>query len=93
MIFGAIKVLLDPSPGTAAPLLHAELNKVTDWRYATFRFYNAKAIYGLSLSIVFKTSIKKDSRVGDGLKAFCEKLIPRIKPLERKWKRRFGDLL
>jgi hypothetical protein len=82
-----------PSPGTAAPLLHAELNKVTDWRYATFRFYNAKAIYGLSLSIVFKTSIKQDSKVDDSLKAFCEKLIPRIKPLERKWKRRFGDLL
>jgi len=82
-----------PSPGTAAPLLHVELNKVTDWRYATFRYYNAKAIYGLSLSIVFETSIKPDPKVADTLKAFCEKLMPRIKPLERKWKKRFGDLL
>jgi hypothetical protein len=82
-----------PSPGNASPLLHVELNKVTDWRYATFRFYNAKAIYGLSLSIVFKTSIKPDYKVADSLKAFCEKLVPRIKPLERKWKKRFGDLL
>ncbi|HAO24449.1 MULTISPECIES: hypothetical protein [unclassified Methylophaga] len=82
-----------PSPGTAAPLLHVELNKVTDWRYATFRFNNAKAIYGLSLSIVLKTSTKPDSKIADSLKAFCEKLIPRIKPLERKWNKRFGDLL
>jgi len=82
-----------PSPGTAAPQLHVELNKVTDWRYATFRFYNAKAIYGLSLSIVFKTSLKTDPKVADSLKGFCEKLILRIKPLERKWKNRFGELL
>lgn len=82
-----------PSPGTAAPMLHVELNKVTDWRYATFRFYNAKAIYGLSLSVVFKTTCSTDSKVAKSLKEFCEKFVPRIKPLERKWKKRFGDLL
>ena len=82
-----------PNPGTAAPLLHVELNKVTDWRYATFRFYNAKAIYGLSLSVVFKTSCSVDSKVAENLKDFCNKLKPRLKPIERKWKRRYGDLL
>lgn len=82
-----------PSHGTAAPLLHVELNKFTDWRYATFRFYNAKAIYGLSLSVVIKTSCSTDSQITKDLKGYCEKLLPRLKPLERKWKNRFGDLL
>jgi hypothetical protein len=81
-----------PSPGTAAPLLHVELNKVTDWRYATFRFYNAKAIYGLSLSVIFKTTSSTDSKVADSLKVFCGTLLPRIKPMQRKWKRRYGEL-
>lgn len=82
-----------PTPGTAAPLLHVELNKVTDWRYATFRFYNAKAIYGLSLSVIYKTSCSVDPKIAENLKDFCNKLRPRLKPIERKWKKRYGDLL
>jgi hypothetical protein len=82
-----------PSPGTSAPSLHVELNKVTDWRYTNFRFYNAKAIYGLSLSIVFKTTSTEDPKIAKTLTEFCKSLLPRIKPLQRKWKKRFGDLL
>ncbi len=81
---------IHPSPGTAAPSLHVELNKVTDWRYASFRFYNAKAIYGLSFSIIFNTTSSSNPKVAETLNEFCEKLLPRIKPLERKWKKRFG---
>lgn len=82
-----------PNPGTAEPLLHVELNKFTDWRYATFRFYNAKAIHCLSLSVIFKTSCSVDPKIAENLKDFCSKLKPRLKPMERKWKRRYGDLL
>lgn len=74
-------------------MLHIELNKVTDWRYATFRFHNAKAIYGLSLSVIFKTTYLTDPKVANSLQEYCEKLVPRIKLLERKWKKRFGELL
>jgi len=48
-----------PLGGTTLPSLHPELNKVTDWRFVTFRFYNAKAIVGLSLSLVVQTVNKK----------------------------------
>lgn len=82
-----------PGPGTAAPLLHVELNKRIDWRYATFRFHKAKAIYSSSLSVIFGTTYSTDPKVAKSLKEFCEKLVPRIKLLERKWEKRFGELL
>lgn len=81
---------IHPSQGTAAPALHVELNKVTDWRYAAFRFHNAKAIYGLSFSVIFNTASSTNPKIAETINQFCEQLLPRIKPLEHKWRKRFG---
>lgn len=81
-----------PPPGTTAPFLHPELNKITDWRYATFRFYNAKAIARTSLSIVDATIKKPRSEKYKELIPYCDNIEERIQPLLKRWKRKYGNL-
>lgn len=81
-----------PKYGTTAPLLHVELNKVSDWRYAVFRFYNAKAIVGLTLSIIYQTASKPFTDKHDRLRSYCEELIVNIDPIFNVWVQRYGKL-
>lgn len=81
-----------PNYGTAQPQLHVELNKVTDWRYAHFRFYNSKAILGILLSIIFQTASKPLNNKRDGLKKYCAGLIIELNPLLTKWGKRYGKI-
>jgi len=81
-----------PPPGTTAPVLHPELNKVTDWRYATFRYYNAKAIVGLTLSIIAQTATKTHENKFKNLKIYCESLMISIEPKVKRWEKRYGKL-
>ncbi len=81
-----------PKYGTTAPLLHIELNKVSDWRYAVFRFYNAKAIVGLTLSIIYQTASKPFTDKHDRLRSYCEELIVNIDPILNVWVQRYGKL-
>jgi hypothetical protein len=81
-----------PEYGTTAPQLHVELNKVTDWRYATFRFSNAKTIAGLTLSIIYQTASNPHKKKYPGLKKYCEELIVDLAPLLKKWTDRYGEL-
>lgn len=81
-----------PEHGTTAPLLHVELNKVSDWRYAVFRFYNAKAIVGLSLSIIYQIANTPLSDKHEGLKKYCEELIVNIDPILKVWIDKYGKL-
>jgi hypothetical protein len=82
-----------PSPGTSAPSIHNELNKITDWRYATFRFYNVKAIYGITLSLIYKTTKKPPDNKNMALQKYCDGLIPKLVPWVKKWERKYGQLL
>lgn len=81
-----------PEAGTTSPQHHIELNKITDWRYATFRFYNAKVVYGLTLSIILQTTSKLSPKVSDELAAHCKKATATLKPILRKWERKYGKL-
>jgi hypothetical protein len=81
-----------PLAGTTAPALHAELNKVTDWRYAAFRFYNAKAIAGLTLSIIIQTARKPNERRFPALAEYCKKLVAELAPRLSRWESRYGKL-
>lgn len=82
-----------PCTGTTYPLHHVELNKVTDWRYATFRFYNTKIIYMLTLSIIFKTASQLSSKTSKELIDHCNSLVIKLKPILRKCERKYGKLL
>jgi len=81
-----------PEYGTTAPLLHVELNKVSDYRYAVFRFYNAKAIVGLTLSIIYQTASKPFAEKHDRLRSYCEELIVNIDPILNVWVEKYGKL-
>jgi plasmid stabilization system protein ParE len=83
-------IAVHPKYGTTAPMLHVELNKVTDWRYATFRFYNAKAILGLSLSVIYQTA--KFGKKRNELKKYCDDLITELEPMLKRWVDKYGKL-
>lgn len=83
---------IHPPSGTTAPALHPELNKVTDWRYVTFRYYNAKAIAGLTLSIVAQTASRPHKDKFEALRKYCETLMSSIEPLMKRWEARYGKL-
>ena len=82
-----------PCTGTTYPLHHVELNKITDWRYATFRFYNAKTIYMLTLSIIFKTASQLSSKTSKELVDHCNDLVIKLEPILRKYERKYGKFL
>lgn len=82
-----------PSSGVTSPSVHVELNKITDWRYATFRFYNAKAIYGLTLSLIHKTATNPPADKHKKLQEYCDGLVPKVVPWVKKWERKYGKLL
>jgi hypothetical protein len=81
-----------PKAGTTQPALHAELNKVTDWRYAAFRFYNAKAIVGLTFSIVVQTASKELGQGNSRLSEYCRSVMASLEPSIERWKSRYGKL-
>lgn len=82
-----------PSSRTAAPSIHVELNKITDWRYSTFRFYNARAIYGLTLSLIYKTATNPPTNKNNRLQEYCDGVVPKLIPWVKKWERKYGKLL
>jgi hypothetical protein len=81
-----------PDYGTTMPLLHVELNKITDWRYATFRFYNAKAIVGLSLSVIYQTTSRSFDNKHEELKKYCDDLNAKLEPMLKRWVDKYGKL-
>ncbi len=81
-----------PEYGTAIPKLHIELNKVTDWRFVTFRFYNAKAIVGQSFSIIYQTSSITLDDSQKELKKYYDELIIELQPIMEKWVEKYGKL-
>jgi hypothetical protein len=81
-----------PPAGTTAPVLHPELDKVTDWRFVWFRFYNAKAATGLALSIVSQTAGLCPTDAPEALGKYCATVLERIQPLISRWEERFGKL-
>jgi hypothetical protein len=83
---------IHPVSGTTAPALHPALNKVTDWRYVTFRYYNAKAIAGLTLSIIAQTAGQPHKDKFNAVRTYCETLMSRVEPLLKRWDARYGKL-
>jgi hypothetical protein len=78
-----------PPSGTRTPALHSELNMYTDWRYAAFRFSNAKISVGNAISIISQLSNKSKN---DKLKAYCEELKAQLHPLLERWESHYEKL-
>jgi len=85
-------IAVHPNYGTTAPCLHPELNKISDWRFAFFRFYNAKIIVGLTLSIIYQTANKPFDDKYQELKKYCEELIVSLDPILNVWIEKYGKL-
>lgn len=91
-IFSFRDKAVHPKSGTAQPLLHRELNKFTDWRYATYRFSNAKAILAATLSILLQTAGSPSQKTSNQIKEYSINLSATLKPIFKKWEHRFGDI-
>lgn len=83
---------IHPKSGTDLPALHPEANVISDWRFSTFRYVNAKAIVGNMLSIIYQTSRQKVPPKKVGLTVTTEKHKKEIDPLIKKWIKRYGKL-
>jgi hypothetical protein len=91
-IFSFRDKAVHPPSGTTAAVLHPELNKVSDWRYATFRNYNARAIVKMTLSIVDQTSRKPNTEKHKKLELYCQAVVAYIDPLVKRWEQKYGKL-
>jgi hypothetical protein len=80
-----------PASGTTAPILHPELNKVSDWRYATFRYFNASSITKATLSILDQTSGKTE-KANEQIESYCQTLSGSIETIIKRWEDRYGNL-
>ena len=81
-----------PNNANDLPVLHPEINKISDWRYSAFRYANAKAIVGHSLSIIYQTARQKHDSTHQPMKIYCEKLVLKLDPTLSKWVERYGKL-
>jgi hypothetical protein len=81
-----------PKSGTDLPLRHPEAKVLSDWRFSTFRFVNAKAIVGNMLSIIYQTSTSKIDEHDIPLEVSMEKHRNEIYPLIKKWNDKYGNL-
>lgn len=81
-----------PPAGTTSPALHPELNKLTDWRFVAFRFYNAKAIAGTTLQIVAQTAGQLPKSGARKLIEYCETIMVKVQPMVERWEARYGRL-
>lgn len=84
---------IHPHSGTRPPMLHVELNKATDQKYALFRFYNAQAIVKLNIAVVIETARNPSPVKFQQLRHRCADLVERLLPLESAWNRKYGSLL
>lgn len=81
-----------PEYGTDLPVLYPEINKITDWRYSAFRYSNAKAVAGNSLSLIFQTAKQKIGSEKQPLKTYCGNLVIKLEPTYIKWVASYGEL-
>ncbi len=81
-----------PKSGTDLPVVHPEANVLSDWRFSTFRYVNAKAVVGNMLSIIYQTSRKEIPDAKASLKVTTEKHKKEIDPILKKWIKRYGKL-
>lgn len=81
-----------PKNGNDLPVLCPEINKISDWRYSAFRYANAKAIVGHSLSVIYQTARQKHDSTNQSMKIYCEKLVLKLDPTLSKWVERYGKL-
>jgi hypothetical protein len=82
-----------PPAGAAQPSLHPELNKVTDWRYSTFRYANALALAKSILSTIHKTASNPPKNCPKDLREYCDTLSERTQGLRKRWDTHFPENL
>lgn len=90
--FGLRDMAVHPKYGTDQPVLYPEINKISDWRYSAFRYANAKAVIGHSLSIIYQTASQKQDDKKQELKMYCENLVKKLDPTLSKWLEKYGKL-
>lgn len=91
-IFHFRNMAVHPPSKKTLPLLHPELNKITDWRYVEFRYRNAKIITGDSLSIIAQIASRAHNDKFINLTPYFDALTSSLKPLLERWYTRYGKL-
>ena len=81
-----------PKHGTDVPVLYPEINKITDWRYSAFRYANAKAVAGYSLSFILQTAQQRKDNKDKKLISYCDNLAKKIDPIYSNWINSYGEL-
>lgn len=90
--FGLRDMAVHPKYGTDQPVLYPEINKISDWRYSAFRYANAKAVVGYSLSIIYQTASQKQDDKKQELKMYCENIVKKLDLTLSKWVEKYGKL-
>lgn len=90
--FGLRDMAVHPKHGTDLPVLYPEINKISDWKYSSFRYANAKAVVGHSLMIIYQTASQKRNDKKQELILYCENLVKKLEPTLSKWVEKYGKL-
>lgn len=80
-----------PPAGFNKPIPYAELRVSTEWRFAAFRFENAKVAFALSLSLIAQLLLRPKPDLKN-LVEHCQGSLPLVTPLVEKWESKFGML-
>lgn len=90
-IFRFRDLAVHPKSGVSDPLPYPELNLSVEWRYAAFRFENAKKAVLMTLQIVDLTTIEPYPE-NEKLKEYCIAVRDNFKEVIDLWGSRYGDL-
>ncbi len=90
--FGLRDMAVHPKNSTELTVLYPEISKNTDWRYSAFRYANAKAVVGYSLSIIYQTARQEKGNKKHLSKTYCKNLVKSLEPTLSKWVEEYGEL-
>jgi hypothetical protein len=80
-----------PSAEAARPIAYPELGVGTESRFVAYRHYNAQRAMGFALSLI-RQLLDNPRPNHSGLVRYCEGALPRVRPIVRRWERRYGQL-
>lgn len=78
-----------PPPEPDRPVLRPDLHLGLEWRFVTFRLYNARVITKLCISVVWQCSGAPRTRYA-GLEKYCKGIRAKVEPIQSKYSDLFG---
>lgn len=80
-----------PPSKASAPVLRVDIGKATEWRFAAFRFENARPAVQMALSMSAQLASRPKPKFPD-LVQHCAGLQQMLAPLVSEWEARYGEL-